>query len=122
MLKGKFRLKKRKDFENTYKKGKTISNNFFLIKITYNNLEFNRIGFVVSKKTANKIVTRNKIKRKIREIIRLMQDELKNGYDVIVIAKSGCLNQKYKDLKINLEKILKKGNLLINEKNISKIN
>jgi len=50
MLKKENRLKKKKDFEKVFKEGKSFKNNFLIVKINENNLNFPRFGFVVSKK------------------------------------------------------------------------
>jgi ribonuclease P protein component len=122
MLPKKFRLRKKNDFDKVYKKGRKITSEFFLIKIKPSGLKFSRIGFVVSKKTAGKIVLRNKLKRRMREIIRLFREELKGGYDIIIVAKPTSLDKNYKDLEIDLKKLLKKENLLINEEHGVKTN
>jgi len=51
-----------------------------------NDLPHCRLGMAVSRKVGN-AVTRNRIRRMIRESFRLLQHDLPGGYDLVVIAK-----------------------------------
>ena len=70
MLPKKNRLKNKKDFERVFKQGKGFKEDFLFFKITKNNLKENRFGFIVSLKVSKKAVLRNKVKRRLREIIK----------------------------------------------------
>lgn len=48
-----------------------------------------RLGIVVSRRVSNKAVTRNRIKRQIRESFRMHQSML-HGFDVVVVAQSAA--------------------------------
>ncbi len=112
MLKKEFRLKDKRDFDEVYKKGRKAASRFFLIKIKPNQKNINRIGFVVSKKSASKIVFRNKLKRRMREVIKLFEEETEKGYDVILIAKPKAYLRKYPEIREEIAELLKKGKLL----------
>jgi len=58
---------------------------------------------VVSLKVSKKAVIRNKIKRRLREIIR--QTELKQGFDFVIIAKPLIVNQNFQEIKQDLNEI-----------------
>jgi ribonuclease P protein component len=122
MLKAEFRLKKKKDFEDTYRKGKKIISKAFLIKIRRNELSETRVGFVVSKKTVKKIVSRNRLKRRMREIVRKLEDNLVIGNDIIIIAKSNASNQKYDEMEVEINVLLQNAKLIKNEDNKFKNN
>jgi len=81
------RLKKKKDFEKVFKKGKTIKQDLFVFKYIENNQDSPRIGIIISKKVCSRASERNLIKRRIREIIKKEIDQLKN-LDIIIIALS----------------------------------
>lgn len=84
-LNKKNRLKKRRDFEEVFKKGKAVKDSFLFIKYRKNELGVSRFGFVVSAKVAKKAVERNKIRRILSEAVRGKIDDL-GGYDIIVFA------------------------------------
>ncbi len=65
------RLRRKKDFEEIFKKGRSFKESFLVLKILKNNLKVSRFGFVVSQKVSKKAVVRNKIKRRLREIVGL---------------------------------------------------
>ena len=105
-------LSKSKEFKNLLNQRK-VSNKYVTIffgkLINKDNTKLN-ISFVTKKKIGN-AVKRNKIKRRLRNI---MNDAVKKisinlNYSFLVIAKSSMLNNEYKNIKEtlfqNLEKI-----------------
>lgn len=86
MLEKNLRIRKQKDFDFLYKKGKRIKSKFFNIIFIPNNIGFNRFAFIVSAKVDKKAVARNKLKRRMREIIRANYNKIKTSFDFIIIA------------------------------------
>lgn len=87
-------LKKISDFQNVYVKGKSKANRYLVMYVAQNNLSINRLGISVSKKVGNSVV-RHRTTRLIRESYRLNQDNLKTGYDMVVIARQTAKGQNY---------------------------
>lgn len=73
-----------------------------------NNLGLNRFGFVVSKKVSNKAVVRNKIRRRLSEIIKAEINNIKNGTDLIIIALPGIEKKEFSEIKKSIEEALTK--------------
>ena len=98
-------LSKNEDFKNLLKKRK-ISNKYLTVyfgKLADKNNKKLNISFVVKKKIGNS-VNRNKIKRRLRNI---MNDVIKKisvnfNYSYLVIAKITVLNNKYTIIKETL--------------------
>ncbi len=86
MLPQKYRLKRNKEFEKAFKKGKTFKKNGLLIKVFKTGLPHSRVGVVAGKKFSNKAVKRNSIKRKIRAAVAEFIKETERPADVIVLA------------------------------------
>lgn len=108
------RLKKRKDFEKVIAVKRFFEEEFLFLKKRENNLNYSRIGFVVSQKISKKAVIRNKIKRRLREIIRLNLLIIKEGYDIVFFTKKGIENKKFSELKEIVKKLLQKARLIKN--------
>lgn len=99
MLKKINRLTKDKEFDHAFKKGRSSYDKIVGVKAVANDLEINRFGVLISVKVSKKAVIRNKIKRQIREIIRLEMDKLKPGRDCVIICLPGIADKKYEEIK-----------------------
>ncbi len=108
MLSKNNRLKKKKDFEQVFKKGKGLEKNFLFFKWVNNNLEQSRFGFVVGKNFSKKAVLRNRLKRRIREIIRGRLTQIKKGIDGVFVAKPGIEFKDFQKLEQTVVEILNK--------------
>ena len=63
-------LKKTKDFQNVYRRGKSYANRYLVMYVLSNQTEGNRLGISVSKKVGNSVV-RHHLARLVRESFRL---------------------------------------------------
>ena len=117
MLPKKFRLKNNSAFSATYRLKNTLGNKYFLLyigaSITDKESQNLKIGFVVSKKFHKRAVKRNRIKRLLREVIRL---KIKNNglldaqklRSMIFIPKPPSLNLDYKSTEIAVTELLER--------------
>ncbi len=80
------RLKKSREFQRAYKNGKKNWNPHFVIYVYRTELSQSRLGITVSKKVGNS-VTRNRVKRLIREAFRMLKPELLPQYDIVVVGR-----------------------------------
>jgi len=115
MLPRKNRLKKKKDFERIFKKGKEYKEDFLLLKTISNNLQFSRFGFIINKKVVKKATIRNKIKRRLREVVRReILPKIKKRVDCVIIVKPGIKSENFsfEKIKNTLYKLTKKAKLL----------
>lgn len=101
-----YRIKKNSDFQKIYKKGKSVANRQFIV-YTYDNSEQEhfRLGISVSKKIGN-AVTRNRIKRAIRENFKVHKQDMISK-DIIVIARHPAKNMSTLEIQGSLEHVLK---------------
>jgi ribonuclease P protein component len=95
------RLRKTKEFDRVYKKGQRFKSESFSIFRVSNNLDHSRFGIVVSKKIG-KAHTRNLVKRRIREIIRLNLSSIPSGYDYSIITYKQIVELSYQSLQEEL--------------------
>ena len=104
-------LSKSEDFKNLLN-GKKITNNYstiFFKKISSKNNKFLNVSFVTKKKIGN-AVKRNKIKRRLRNIMNeaLKKIKINLKYSYLLIARKSILEDEYEFIKIKLFSELKK--------------
>lgn len=100
-------LKKNIDFQRVYAKKRVNGNRHLTVFYKKNNLPNKRVGFTITKKVGN-AVTRNKIKRRLREIYRANFDVLKDGYDYVFVVKKSVPSISYKELESSFVHLAKK--------------
>ena len=88
-------------FNDVINKGEKINTKYFVVcKMKYD-IKNSLFGVAVGKKVGN-AVTRNKIKRQIRNIIDNNKSLFENGYIYIIIGKKLCLNAKFEKMNNSL--------------------
>ena len=107
-----FRWSKKRDFEKVAKQGHPFFTYELGFKIIENNLNKNRYGIVINLKVDKRAVVRNKIRRQIREIIRLNNKNLKQGFDIMVLTRESVKKLKYREIEERLLKLFKKAKVL----------
>ncbi len=111
MLKKANRLTKTKDFDHVFQKGKSSYNKIIGIKVVKNDTENIRVGILVGLKVSKKAVTRNKIKRRIREVFRTNMEKIKPGWDILVITLPLARESGFKELEDSIVNHLRKLNI-----------
>jgi len=112
MLPSENRLKKKKDFGQVFKKGRGFKDNALSLKLTENNLKVSRFAFVVSLKVSKKAFLRNKIRRKLREIIKANLSKLKTGFDVVFTVRQGLETKNSQEVAEIVNELLKRAKLI----------
>ena len=113
MLPPKNRLKAERDFERIFRNGKAVSGQFLVLKTAPNGKDFSRFGFVVSQKISKKATIRNKIKRRLREAVRMLLAKVKSGFDVVFFTRKGIEEKGFLEIKESLEELFEKAGLII---------
>ena len=119
MLPKKNRLQKKKDFEKVFAQGKGFRQDLLFLKAVKNDSETLRFGLVVSKKISKSAVKRNKVKRRLREIIR---SQLQNypsfeagqknkGLDIVIVSLPGIEQKNYQEIEEAAQKLFTKAGI-----------
>jgi len=103
------RLAGKKDFERVFTEGMAWANSFVAMRALPNGLGFSRHS-VVAGKRLGKAVVRNRIKRRLREVMR--QSPTREGWDMVLIARQASVNADYQALEKAIRELLTRARLL----------
>ena len=101
IIKKSYEINKVINSKNVYK------NKYFYIYKDNNNLTIHRFAICVSKKIGN-AVTRNKIKRQVKDIIDKSNFIFKNNNDYVIILRKEINTLNYNEIKENLTNLISK--------------
>ena len=112
-VKKEYRIKRNKEFQCIFKKGKSFANRQLVIYYMkrIDNRHF-RIGLSVGKKIGN-AVTRNRIKRYLRQAFHELEGQVKNEYDIVIIARAQTKDIDFHQMKRSLTHLLRKEQLIM---------
>ena len=67
------------------------ANGYLVLYARKNRTATNRVGVTVGKKLGHAVV-RNRVRRRLREIYRLNETKFTSGWDIVVVARSRCID------------------------------
>lgn len=106
-----FRLTKRSDFNKVYRYGRSTANRQFVVYVMNDTqTEHYKVGISVSKKIGNAVV-RNRMKRRLKEIVRLDSDHIKRHIQFVIIVRNPAVDLSYDQLRKSLIHVMKKARL-----------
>lgn len=103
-------IKKNREFRSLYNSGKSIADSN-LVLYYRRSTSSKRFGITISSKVGNSVV-RNKIKRQIKEILRINHGTISDGYDIIFVVRVRCKNADFGKIKESVFHLLRKAGLL----------
>nr|WP_187353261.1 ribonuclease P protein component [Komagataeibacter melomenusus] len=103
------RLKKRAEFLRVAAKGrKAPMPGLVLQALERDDADAARFGFTVTKKVGNSVV-RNRVRRRLREVVRILgRERALEGVDIVVIGRSGTRGRRFESLLADYRKALSK--------------
>ncbi len=113
-----------KDFDILFDEGCFVGGQYVTMKIwkidqeKYPRREYSaedlKIGFVVSKKVHKSAVKRNTLKRKMREVVRLMMkdQQLNSGFLIALMAKPAMFGAPFEEIQADVERLFQKAKIL----------
>lgn len=107
---------RRQDFDSIYRQGKRISGTYVRAIVWMGSGESltgpPQLGVVVSKKVSKRAVHRNRLRRQIQAAFQALLPHLRGGWQGIIIVQNSALGCTYGQILPELEKILKKAEVL----------
>lgn len=104
-------IKQNHEFRRLYSKGKSAVTPFMVVYCRKSRLDHNRLGITVSTKLGGAVV-RNRCRRRLRELFRLAQPRMKQGYDVVIVARSRAYDAPHRKLQAAFDRALGQLDLL----------
>ena len=114
-MRSEHRLTRPEQYASVYNEGSSFSSDLLVIRVLPNGLPIARYGFSISKRVG-KAVIRNKIKRRLREIVRAT--ELVPSHDIVFIVRPAAAGTDYAGMKKAVESLLSRAELIDVEKTV----
>lgn len=116
-MKREFRIKDNKEFQHIFKKGSSFANRQLVIYYTRDmKQEHFRVGLSVGKKIGN-AVTRNRIKRYLRQSFRELEKDILPFLNIIIIARQPTKTMTVFEMEKSLIHLLSRQHLILKDKN-----
>jgi ribonuclease P protein component len=108
-VRGKQHLTRQADFEAVYRRGRSWVGTDLVVRVLPNGLDISRSGFAVGRRVG-KAVVRNRVKRRLREIVRKMP--LRPGWDIVITARGTAAEADFAGLAGTARTLLSRAGLL----------
>ena len=102
---GFLKLKNSAEFQSVYKRGARRDSRSFVVFVLANGLDHSRVGLTTPRKVGM-AVSRNRIRRRVREILRNAWPLLPRGVDIVVNPRRSAIERDFADLKTELLALL----------------
>ena len=106
------RLRKTRDFKEVFGKGRGTRSGRLFLKARAVKNKSTRFGIVVSKQVAAKATDRNRIKRLLRESVKALMPDVREGYDIALVTLPVFVAVSLQDTKQQVMSVIKKSSLL----------
>ena len=99
------------EYARVYRRGKSYVAPQLVLYVCKNRLGRTRVGFTATKKVGHAVV-RNRARRRLREVYRLHNPALKQGWDIVLVGRGRTATMPWKDLNEQFLRLCKKLSLL----------
>ena len=93
---------------------KGVADGYRVLYARKNRSGSNRVGITVSKKLG-KAHVRNRVRRRIREVYRLNEEQFQPGWDIVVVVRSKAVDAEFSRLTKSYLSLAKKAGILRND-------
>ena len=94
-------LRSTRDFAALQERSRGRSHALLSVRMRRNELGHDRYGIATSRKLGGAVI-RNRVRRRIRAIVRTEQQPARAGWDILVVARGASVTASYTDLRSTL--------------------
>jgi ribonuclease P protein component len=98
-------LRSPRDFAALQERSRSRSHPLLSVRMRRNELGHDRYGIATSRKLGGAVI-RNRVRRRIRSILRAAQRPAGAGWDILVVARGASVTASYEDLRSALLKLI----------------
>jgi ribonuclease P protein component len=95
------KLRNSAEFQSVYKEGARKNSRSFVVFLLANGLDHSRVGMTTPRKVGI-AVERNRIRRRIREILRRAWPAIPRGFDIVVNPRRSAVARDFEELRTEL--------------------
>ena len=106
-----YSLRRNKEFRYVYRRGKSVSDKYFVLIYVKTKTPHLKVGFSVSKKVGN-AVCRNKLKRRMKEAFFSMLSDVSKKSLIVFVPRNNANTLEYTQILSSMGKLLKKAGLM----------
>jgi ribonuclease P protein component len=107
------RLTKSSEYERLKRDGFTQRGKLLMLNVVaVENFGPCRVGFVASRRIGGAVV-RNRVRRRLREIVRQHQHELREGFWIVLVARRDAADANYRALEHEWLRLAKRASILL---------
>ena len=107
-MKRAYRLRRPDQFQRVRREGRSWGSSLLTLNAATSRRRVSRCGFVVSKRIG-KSVDRNRARRRVREVVRLIYDRIAPGWDLVFVARSPALSTvSFAHIQAEVEQLLRR--------------
>ena len=106
------RLTKASEYEHVKREGFTRRGNLLVLNVVaVENFSPCRAGFIASRRIGGAVAS-NRVRRRLREIVRQHQHELREGFWIVLVAKGDAADANYRALEHEWLRLAKRASIL----------
>jgi ribonuclease P protein component len=113
-VKRRFRVREDRRFREIRQRGRAYTVDLLVLCALPNDLSFSRFGFAVNSRIGNAVV-RNRIKRRLREAVRIEVERIRPGWDIILIARRPIRSADYHQMEAACARLFRRAHLFIED-------
>ncbi len=104
------RLRRPEQFQRVRREGTSWTHSLFILNAARNRVGHTRCGFIVGKQIG-KAHDRNRAKRRVREAVRLLYDNIAPGYDLVFVVRAPSVEAPFPRLQEAVAELLHRAGL-----------